>query len=96
MAVTATQRDLKGTVGRVTRIKVIFTYGAGGSDTGVAYTFSRAFKGVPELIGIVRNDAIASVITGRISALSATAITLLSAASTGSEVIEVTLEGELA
>lgn len=94
MAVSFTQRDLTGTVGRVTRVKVLAT--AAASDTTGDHTFDRAFRAAPEVISVTRVDDVASVITGRISALSATAFTLLFASATGDEVFECVFEGELA
>lgn len=94
MAVSTTQRDLVGTVGRTTRIKVLMTTEA--SDTSGSHTFSRAFRATPEVVSVTRVDNVSSVITGRVSAKSATAFTLTFASATGSEVFECVFEGELA
>lgn len=92
---TLAQRDLTGTVGRVTRIKVLVTAAASDTASGT-HTFSRAFRAAPEVISVTRVDNVASVITGRVSTLTATTMALTFASATGSEVFEVVLEGELA
>lgn len=94
MAHSYTQRDLVGTVGRVTRVKVVATVEA--SDTTGSHTFDRAFRTAPEVISCTRVDNVASTITGRISAVSATGFSLTHASATGSEVFECVFEGELA
>lgn len=92
---TLSQRDLLGTVGRVTRIKVIVT--AAGSDTASGtHTFTRAFRAAPEALSVTRVDSVSSVITGRVSTLTATTMALTFASATGSEVFECVFEGELA
>jgi hypothetical protein len=92
---TTTQRDLVGTVGRVSRIKVLVTTAASDTASGT-HTFSRAFRTTPEVVSVTRVDNVSSVITGRVSSLSATAMALTFASATGSEVFECVIEGELA
>jgi hypothetical protein len=73
-------------------IQVLIVYAA--ADTAGTHTFTRAFRDTPDVIGIARVDAIASAVVERISALSATAITLtLSAGATATETYRITLVG---
>lgn len=94
MAHSYTQRDLVGTVGRVTRVKVVATVEA--SDTTGSHTFDRAFRTAPELIGCTRSDDVSSVILGRVHDITTTGFSLTHASATGSEVFECVFEGELA
>lgn len=98
MAFTTSQADVKlPTLEPGTSILQI-TLSPAAADTTGTHTFARAFSAAPTVIGISRDDAVASTVyIARISTLSATQIGVtLSAAATGAESFKVLLLGKFA